>query len=103
MAQKRNPYGDDTPDCTTELSDGIEFTEEINEDKLLRKIDHHLLPAVGILYLLSFLDRSNGKLNAHDTIHSLHWSQSEMRVSKECSMISTLVSTNDFSVLLALY
>ncbi|OAA73080.1 Major facilitator superfamily domain, general substrate transporter [Akanthomyces lecanii RCEF 1005] len=59
MAQKRSPYGDDTPDCTTELSDGIEFTEEINEDKLLRKIDGHLLPAVGILYLLSFLDRSN--------------------------------------------
>ncbi|TRX93557.1 hypothetical protein FHL15_005529 [Xylaria flabelliformis] len=31
----------------------------INEKSLLRKIDAHLLPAVGILYLLSFLDRSN--------------------------------------------
>ncbi|KAJ8130521.1 hypothetical protein O1611_g3110 [Lasiodiplodia mahajangana] len=32
---------------------------EVNEKSLLRKIDRHLLPAVGILYLLSFLDRSN--------------------------------------------
>ena len=34
----------------------------INEKSLLRKIDLKLLPAVGILYLLSFLDRSNGKI-----------------------------------------
>lgn len=33
----------------------------INEKKLLRKIDLRLLPAVGLLYLLSFLDRSNGQ------------------------------------------
>ncbi|KAI0875918.1 major facilitator superfamily domain-containing protein [Hypoxylon argillaceum] len=32
---------------------------EVSEKSLLRKIDFHLLPAVGILYLLSFLDRSN--------------------------------------------
>ncbi|KAI2614807.1 MFS general substrate transporter [Hypoxylon fragiforme] len=31
----------------------------INEGALLRKIDLRLLPAVGVLYLLSFLDRSN--------------------------------------------
>ncbi|KAI0173144.1 MFS general substrate transporter [Hypoxylon sp. FL1284] len=31
----------------------------INENALLRKLDIRLLPAVGILYLLSFLDRSN--------------------------------------------
>ncbi|KAK1835689.1 major facilitator superfamily domain-containing protein [Podospora conica] len=34
-------------------------TDGINERALLRKIDWRLLPAVGILYLLSFLDRSN--------------------------------------------
>lgn len=96
MAHKRSPYGD-APDHTTDLSDGIEFTVEINEDKLLRKIDRHLLPAVGILYLLSFLDRSNGKVDVWHTIHSSHWSQSEMRASKECLMISTSVSTNDIS------
>ncbi|KAK0385487.1 hypothetical protein NLU13_6667 [Sarocladium strictum] len=33
--------------------------EEVRERALLRKIDRHLLPAVGVLYLLSFLDRSN--------------------------------------------
>ncbi|KAI0532267.1 major facilitator superfamily domain-containing protein [Xylaria digitata] len=31
----------------------------VNEKALLRKIDVHLLPAVALLYLLSFLDRSN--------------------------------------------
>ncbi|KAI1078007.1 major facilitator superfamily domain-containing protein [Whalleya microplaca] len=31
----------------------------INEKALLRKLDVRLLPAVGVLYLLSFLDRSN--------------------------------------------
>lgn len=31
----------------------------VNEGALLRKLDFRLLPAVGILYLLSFLDRSN--------------------------------------------
>jgi len=32
----------------------------IDEKKLMRKLDLRLLPAVSILYLLSFLDRSNG-------------------------------------------
>ena len=32
-----------------------------NERSLLRMLDGTLLPAVGILYLLSFLDRSNGE------------------------------------------
>ncbi|KAF7541560.1 hypothetical protein G7Z17_g11924 [Cylindrodendrum hubeiense] len=46
-----------------ELSDSagtIAPDVDINEKSLLRKIDARLLPAVGILYLLSFLDRSNG-------------------------------------------
>lgn len=32
----------------------------INEKKLLRKLDYRLLPPLILLYLLSFLDRSNG-------------------------------------------
>jgi hypothetical protein len=32
----------------------------VNEKSLLRKLGIRLLPAVSILYLLSFLDRSNG-------------------------------------------
>ena len=39
----------------------VEINGHINAGALLRKIDLKLLPAVGILYLLSFLDRSNGK------------------------------------------
>lgn len=38
----------------TDIEDGV------NERALLRKLDWRLLPAVGVLYLLSFLDRSNG-------------------------------------------
>lgn len=38
---------------------GLE-SQAINEKALLRKLDVKLLPAVAILYLLSFLDRSNG-------------------------------------------
>jgi hypothetical protein len=56
---------------TSESSD--EEVASINETSLLRKIDLHLLPAVGILYLLSFLDRSNGKLTA-PMIHTNHQS-----------------------------
>lgn len=36
-------------------------TPPIHEGRLLKKLDLRLLPAVGALYLLSFLDRSNGK------------------------------------------
>lgn len=37
----------------------LESTHGVREKALLRKLDFHLLPAVTILYLLSFLDRSN--------------------------------------------
>ncbi|KAI0150717.1 major facilitator superfamily domain-containing protein [Xylariaceae sp. FL1272] len=40
-------------------SSNSEAASSVYEKPLLRKIDRHLLPAVGILYLLSFLDRSN--------------------------------------------
>ncbi|KAK6224208.1 hypothetical protein LQW54_000357 [Pestalotiopsis sp. IQ-011] len=49
-----DPVLDDQAPSDTELAG-----PKINEGALLRKIDAHLLPAVGILYLLSFLDRSN--------------------------------------------
>lgn len=75
---------------SSELSDEPASVAEhgINEKALLRKIDRRLLPAVGILYLLSFLDRSNGEI--HETgstrILKLHlltpFMQSETRASK---------------------
>lgn len=47
----------------SEPSSGSELGEAesgtIDEKALLRKLDWRLLPAVGVLYLLSFLDRSN--------------------------------------------
>ena len=49
----------------TSLSDTAEVigsTGPVDEKKLLRKLDLRLLPGVSVLYLLSFLDRSNGKM-----------------------------------------
>ena len=40
----------------------VEVYGHIKTGALLRKLDFKLLPAVGILYLLSFLDRSNGEI-----------------------------------------
>lgn len=50
------------PGASTNSDSDIEFVESgtVNEKSLLRKLDLRLLPAVSILYLLSFLDRSNG-------------------------------------------
>ena len=50
---------DSPPDLSDEAGT-IDSSSPINEKALLRKLDLKLLPAVGILYLLSFLDRSNG-------------------------------------------
>lgn len=38
----------------------IEIPSTIREKQLLRKLDRTLLPALTLIYLLSFLDRSNG-------------------------------------------
>jgi hypothetical protein len=37
-------------------------SEQINAAALVRKLDWRLLPPLSLLYLLSFLDRSNGSL-----------------------------------------
>jgi hypothetical protein len=48
-----------------EHGEGIEVDEvarvfdDVNQSKVLRKIDYRLLPVLSFLYLLAFLDRSN--------------------------------------------
>ncbi|KAI1762670.1 MFS general substrate transporter [Hypoxylon sp. FL1150] len=50
-----------------------ETAARINENALLRKLDLRLLPAVGILYLLSFLDRSNvGNARIEGLLSDIH-------------------------------
>ncbi|CAJ2512544.1 Uu.00g055590.m01.CDS01 [Anthostomella pinea] len=45
----------------------------VNERSLLRRLDRKLLPAVGLLYLLSFLDRSNvGNARIEGLLTDLH-------------------------------
>jgi hypothetical protein len=46
-----------------------EFTD-INEKSLLRKLDYKLLPPLTILYLLSFLDRSNGMIDCDPQVEA---------------------------------
>ncbi|KAH7306000.1 major facilitator superfamily domain-containing protein [Stachybotrys elegans] len=71
-----------TPDATSSSLDnpqeGEILDEPINEKALLRKIDARLLPTVGILYLLSFLDRSNvGNARIEGLIDDVHMSGNE--------------------------
>ncbi|KAF5021623.1 hypothetical protein F66182_6323 [Fusarium sp. NRRL 66182] len=49
----------DTPPDLSDEAGTVNSSPPVNEKALLRKLDIKLLPAVGILYLLSFLDRSN--------------------------------------------
>ncbi|KAM0585923.1 hypothetical protein ACHAP6_005788 [Verticillium nonalfalfae] len=43
----------------SDIVHALEIEHGIKEKALIRKIDYKLLPALGLLYLLSFLDRSN--------------------------------------------
>lgn len=57
VSHEKNDAGTSTP-APSDLA--VEEQTDINEKALLRKMDMHVLPALTILYLLSFLDRSNG-------------------------------------------
>ncbi len=50
----KNPYRGSDEDLGASLG--------VDEKALLRKLDLRLLPALTLLYLLSFLDRSNGDI-----------------------------------------
>jgi hypothetical protein len=51
----------DIKDKPTPDSSSVSDTSfNVNEKALLRKLDMRLLPPLTLLYLLSFLDRSNG-------------------------------------------
>jgi hypothetical protein len=57
MAEKHTSPTTTSPTRSSDIETPL---SAINEKTLLRKLDLRLLPAVSILYLLSFLDRSNG-------------------------------------------
>ncbi|RKK93620.1 hypothetical protein BFJ68_g15477 [Fusarium oxysporum] len=68
---------DSPPDLSDEAGT-VDSSSPINEKALLRRLDLKLLPAVGILYLLSFLDRSNvGNARIEGMIDDLHMSGNE--------------------------
>lgn len=56
---EQRPEGDAT---SSPVDSDVELeASSINEKALLRKLDIKLLPGLVVLYLLSFLDRSNGQ------------------------------------------
>ena len=63
--------------------DALEASTGINEKKLLRKLDLKLLPPLTLLYLLSFLDRSNGK--DFEKSHHTHMTDQTSGDSGQCS------------------
>ncbi|RGP66579.1 mfs transporter [Fusarium longipes] len=68
---------DSPPDASDEAGT-VSAETVVNEKALLRKLDLRLLPAVGVLYLLSFLDRSNvGNARIEGMIDDLHMSGNE--------------------------
>ncbi|KAK8042884.1 hypothetical protein PG994_013367 [Apiospora phragmitis] len=67
---RKTPIVDTPADSDAEVSGG---SAPVDEKKLLRKLDYNLLPAVGVLYLLSFLDRSNvGNARIEGMLDDLH-------------------------------
>lgn len=60
-----NDAGTDTKDegSYSPSSNSLAEAAGINEKALLRKLDYRLLPPLTLLYLLSYLDRSNGALS----------------------------------------
>jgi hypothetical protein len=81
------------------VSDEIDTNPEgITEKKLLRKLDLKLLPPLTLLYLLSFLDRSNGWSSLiyiqRTVIDIYQWEMPDWRVSQP---ISTLLAISIFS------
>jgi MFS family permease len=55
--EKHVHHEDDSPQAASSIS-SADYSH-INEKSLLRKLDWKLLPGVSLLYLVSFLDRSN--------------------------------------------
>lgn len=51
-----------------ESDDSFANPSGLNEKSLVRKLDLRLLPPLTLLYLLSFLDRSNGMYCTHCTV-----------------------------------
>lgn len=53
-------------------------TTEISDEKLLRKLDLHLIPTMTVLYLLSYLDRVNiGQAKLDGLLETLHLSSAQ--------------------------
>ena len=79
-----------TFDETSSTQASEEGGDAIDEKKLLRKLDWHLIPGLTVLFLLSYLDRSNGNPSLlFLPCLQLTLFQSEMPVSRVSSQTHT--------------
>jgi len=54
-------------------SDAMEYEfDQVEEKRLIRKIDWRLLPILGALYSIALIDRTNVCIEAHQDIVSVH-------------------------------
>ena len=69
LPEKKSSGSDDfvTPPYLDSNED-LDASFRVEEKALLRKLDLRLLPALTLLYLLSFLDRSNGEFTLSSRI-----------------------------------
>lgn len=68
----QKPANEKQDDSNTSSDNGIDL-EGVNEKALVRKLDLRLLPPLTLLYLLSFLDRSNvGNARIEGLVDDLH-------------------------------
>jgi sugar phosphate permease len=74
--EKHVHHEDDSPQAASSIS-SADYSH-INEKSLLRKLDWKLLPGVSLLYLVSFLDRSNvANARLEGLIKDLHMTGNE--------------------------
>ena len=74
-----------------EPNEDIELVYGVNEKALVRKLDFKLLPPLTLLYLLSFLDRSNGSdhTSSLESVNGLRCPKLPMRESRGWSRTCT--------------
>jgi hypothetical protein len=68
-----------------------EGCDGINEKRLLRKLDLNLIPGVTVLFLLSFMDRSNGALSP--SFYFVHLPLTILQLEMPVSRVSPQIHT----------
>lgn len=80
--QLDHPSGEREKDVDSDPED-IVFNDAETK-RLLRKVDYRLLPVLTLLYLMSFLDRSNSRYHVLSSTHPLLLTMCSSRQCQSC-------------------